>query len=312
MDAPKWKRFEKLAYEIQKELAGDADVKLNDSIEGVDSKVARQIDISIRKQIGQYAMLIVIDCKDYSEPLDVKDIETFSGLVKDVRADRGALIVSSSFTPAALNVAKNEGIDTYRLVDTESKDWKTYASLPCLLERTYLKASSFQFSSVAMQHWELPISQEKLMSLVFSETDGTRRGTLAEMTHRKWDKAEMPREPGLHEVLLGEHLITDFDEIRSHTKVVARALVAKEFYFGPLPIKLRGLENSQTGGVITRTLTTDFIEPRKIESGEDPNWKRIDDPAKLAVVKPAIHLGYFDVYRDDPAQPDGPAARPKL
>ena len=64
MEEPKWKRFEKLAYEIQKEFAGDAEVKLNDSILGVDSQIERQIDISVRRRIGQYPILIVIDCKD--------------------------------------------------------------------------------------------------------------------------------------------------------------------------------------------------------------------------------------------------------
>lgn len=88
---------------------------------------------------------------------------------------------------------------------------------------------------------------------------------------------------------------------RAHSKVEAIAHVVTEFYFGPLPVKLRGLQDVQTGGVITRTVTTDFIEPAKIERGEDPNWKKIDDPAQLAVVKPAIHLSYFDVYSEDAA-----------
>ena len=88
---PQWKRFEKLAYEIQREFAGTAMVTLDDSIPGVDSKTARQIDISVRQNIGQYPMLVVIDCKDYKDPVDVKAVEEFSGMVRDVRANRGAL-----------------------------------------------------------------------------------------------------------------------------------------------------------------------------------------------------------------------------
>jgi hypothetical protein len=298
---PKWKRFEKLVYEIQKELAGDAEVKFDDSIVGVDSKVARQIDISIRKHVGQYAILIAIDCKDYTEPLDVKDVETFSALVQDVRANRGALIVSSSFTPAALNIAKNEGIDTYRLVDTENVDWKTYAALPCLLERTYLKRFAFHFSSVRFKSFEFPTSMEELRTVQFSAEDGTPADTLAEMVRKKWDKAEMPRTPGEHRVLLGDDLVHKHYGHESHSKIEAIAQVVTEFYFGPLPVKLRGLQDVQTGGVITRAITTDFIEPTKIERGEDPNWKKIDDPAQLAVVQPVIHLSYFDVYSEDAA-----------
>jgi Restriction endonuclease len=296
---PKWKRFERLAYEIQKELAGDAEIKFDDSIVGVDSKVPRQIDISIRKHVGQYAILIVIDCKDYAEPLDVKDVETFSALVRDVRANRGAMIVSSSFTPAALNIAKNEGIDTYRLVDTENVDWKTYAVLPCLLERTYLKRFAFRFSSVPFKGFEIPSSVKEMMTVPFCAPDGTPVGTLSEMLRGKWDKAEMPRSAGEHTVLLGDDLVHTHYGRESHSKIVAITQVTTEYYFGPLPVKLRGLQDFQTGGVITRTLTTDAIEPAKIERGEDPNWKRIDDLAQLAVVKPAIRLAYFDVYSED-------------
>lgn len=296
---PNWKRFERLAYEVQKELAGDAEIRFDDSITGIDSKVPRQIDISIRKHVGQYEILIVIDCKDYAEPLDVKDVEAFSALVRDVRANRGALIVSSSFTPAALNIAKNEGIDTYRLVDTESIDWKTYVTLPCLLERTHLNGFSFQFSGVPFKSFEFPTSMQEMMAVQFSTADGTPVGTLGEMVRRKWDKAEMPRTPGQHRVLLGDDLVHMHYGHESHSKVDAITQVVTEFYFGPLPVKLRGLQDVQTGGVITRAVTTDVIEPIKIERGEDPNWKKIDDPAQLAVVKPAIHLSYFDIYSHD-------------
>src|ERR1700722_15474823 len=92
---PKWKRFEKLAYEIQREFAGSATVTLNDSIQGIDSKVSRQIDISVRQNVGQYPILVVIDCKDYRVRVDVKAVEEFGGLVRDVRANRGALISSN-------------------------------------------------------------------------------------------------------------------------------------------------------------------------------------------------------------------------
>src|ERR1700722_19676394 len=139
---PKWKRFEKLAYEIQREFAGSATVTLNDSIQGIDSKVSRQIDISVRQNVGQYPILVVIDCKDYKDPVDVKAVEEFGGLVRDVRANRGALISSNGFTETAINVARNHGIDTYRLVDTESVDWKSYVAVTAFFERTFIR--SFQ------------------------------------------------------------------------------------------------------------------------------------------------------------------------
>jgi Restriction endonuclease len=305
MNEPKWKRFEKLVYELQKELAGDAEVVMNDSIKGIDSKVDRQIDIAIRRRVGPYPILIAIDCKDYAVPIDVKDVESFAGMVKDVRANRGALIVSSDFTEAALNLARNHGIDTFRLVDTESVDWKSYAAMPCLLDRTYIHGFSFRFGSVGMEHFEIPISPDEQNNLEFFSVDGNKQGSLRAMIERKWDKAEMLREAGDHMVPIGDHLIARFRGIESHQKIDAVVRVNRTFYFGPLPVKLRGLQNMQTGRVITRAVTTDFIEFYKIVTGEDKNWKRIDDPSQLAVLKPTITLGYCDVYSDE-AVPDKP------
>jgi len=95
MAEQKWKRFEKLAYEIQKDLAPNAEVKFDEKILGVDSGVPRQVDISIRQNIGQMPMLIVMDCKDHKDPVDVKDMEAFAGEVRDVRAHKGVMISSN-------------------------------------------------------------------------------------------------------------------------------------------------------------------------------------------------------------------------
>jgi hypothetical protein len=41
---------------------------------GVDSGTERQIDVSIRQQVSQFPILVIIDCKDYAEPIDVVDM----------------------------------------------------------------------------------------------------------------------------------------------------------------------------------------------------------------------------------------------
>ncbi|MFC1958940.1 hypothetical protein ACFLV6_03410, partial [Chloroflexota bacterium] len=68
---PKWRTYEKLVAKVQQELAPDASIKHDDQIWGYDSKKNRQIDVSIRQQIGQYNLLIAMDCKDYKIPVDI-------------------------------------------------------------------------------------------------------------------------------------------------------------------------------------------------------------------------------------------------
>jgi hypothetical protein len=314
MQEPKWKRFEKLVYEIQKDFAGDAEVKLNDSILGVDSQTERQIDISVRRRVGQYSILIVIDCKDYAESIDVKDMEAFAGMVKDVRANKGAMIVSSGFTEAALTLARNHGIDTFLLVDTASVDWKSYAALSCLLERTHLKSYSLEVSGFG--YILLPQSIMELSELELRTSDGTAIGSSISIIRKMWDRAEIPRKPGQHDVTIGKNLRIIYQEVESRIDVSASAIVATEYYYGSLPIETRGLLDPQSGAILSKKIQTHGIEPRRIEAGLEGGWKKIEDPSQLSVLRPHFMLSYYDAYSEDivpdpPEDADDSAITPK-
>ncbi len=159
----KWKRFEKLVYEIQKSFAGTtAIVALNDHVMGVDSGTERQIDVSIRQQVSQLPILVVIDFKDYAEPIDVVDMGAFVTLTTDVRANKGVMVSSNGFTKAAINIAKNAGIDTLTLIDSKSVDWKNYVGIPLLIDHTSIEQYSLSISVVARTL--LPYATEELRS----------------------------------------------------------------------------------------------------------------------------------------------------
>ena len=135
MQQPKWKQFEELVAKIQRDLAGsNATVVHDDKIMGKRTGIERQIDVSIRQRVGQYDILIVIDCKDYGKPLDVKDVEEFMGLAQDVGANKAAMVAAKGYSEAAKERAKDADIELYRVVDTGEHPWKTGASLPTLYE----------------------------------------------------------------------------------------------------------------------------------------------------------------------------------
>ena len=90
--------LEILVSKIQKALAPNAEVTHNAKIIGRHTKVSRQIDVLVRQKVGQYEMMIVIDCKDYKKPVDVKGVEEFHGLVDDVGAHKGALVCPKGFS----------------------------------------------------------------------------------------------------------------------------------------------------------------------------------------------------------------------
>jgi hypothetical protein len=68
--------------------------------------------------VGQFQILVVIDCKDYYHPLDIKDVEEFISMSQDVGAHRAAMVDAKGYSEAAKLRAKGAQIELYTVVDT--------------------------------------------------------------------------------------------------------------------------------------------------------------------------------------------------
>src|ERR1700723_186235 len=131
MSDQKWKRFEKLIHKIHPERAPEgAKIVYDDKIMGSDSKTERQVEITIRYKLAQYEILLVIDCKDYAQPVDVIDMGAFKRLARDVRANKAVMISTNGYTPAAIEMARSAGIEPRTYLDTESTEWPSDVSIP--------------------------------------------------------------------------------------------------------------------------------------------------------------------------------------
>ena len=96
--------LEILVAKIQRQLAPDSEVLHDVRLDGRKSNRKRQIDVLVRQRIGQYEIQIVIDCKDYARPVNVKGVEEFYGLLDDVGAQRGVLVCPQGFIPAVIMI----------------------------------------------------------------------------------------------------------------------------------------------------------------------------------------------------------------
>ncbi len=289
---PKWKRFEKLVYKLQKELAGDATVTLDDSVPGVDTGTQRQVDITIRRQVGQFDVFVAIECKDYKVPLDVKNVETVAGLFKDIRANKGAIVSASGFSKAALTLARHHGIDTLRLVDTKDHDWKAYASVPVVLWRTGF--GGYQFRLSGFQTLPAGLNNSTFPAARVLSPDGEFLGTLSDLVARRWNEDTSDDLRGEVEYEIGKKVWIEVLDSKAQADVVAIVQVLREYYYGNLPVHLSGFENVQTGGVLTREVSTEVFAPGRIEQGLVEGWQKIDDPNELSV-RPFMEIAYKDV-----------------
>ena len=105
----KWKLFERLVAAIHLIDESSSNIKWNDKIN------ARQFDVTIRTRKGFYDYLTVVECKNYSKPVPVKEVDAFVTKSQDVGAHKVIMVSSMGFQSGAEDVAKRHAIDLFTL-----------------------------------------------------------------------------------------------------------------------------------------------------------------------------------------------------
>ncbi|WP_394229418.1 restriction endonuclease [Shewanella colwelliana] len=289
---PEWKKLEYLVVSIQKQLSPDASVQHNVMLDGIDSETKRQIDVLVEQNVGQYTIRIVIDCKDYSKPVDVKGIEEFQGLVQDVRAHKGALVCPSGFTKAALKRAKKLQIDLYRPVSTGKHKWQAKVTAPVLCD---FRSSYMSFGIRCSAPKPLTLPQD-FYNLSVQDEDGCVLGTALAAAQSKWDEGIFPSDPGEHEhvSIFGDTKVFIDNGYNDTIEVdLTVGLYVKQIlYIGHLPIDdLSGLQDEHTGALVTNAFTTGGLNPEEVAR----TWKQVEDVDSLEF-QPVFKLTGYDCY----------------
>jgi hypothetical protein len=295
MEQPKWKEFEKLVARIQADLAGNGIVTHDDKIVGNVSGVERQIDVSIRSRIGQYDILIVIECKDHRRPLDVKDVEEFIGLAQDVGANKAAMVAAKGFSEAAKNRAIPAGLELYQVVDSGDHPWKTESSVPALYECSGITEIGFEseYKGPYIADGKVYVGDIELFDL-----NETSLGKFQTLIHAKWNRGAFPKEPGHYcnlELVPNPVKVPDYKGVLHEMNVYASIKVEKRRYFGHLALaEVSGLRNVVSGATSTKRMVTEGVGP-DIEK----KWTRIESLDDLAV-KPVMTFICSDYYETGP------------
>jgi hypothetical protein len=275
----KWKKFEEAVASIQKNIAPGARITNNEKIKGK-SGTDRQIDIVIRYNIGQYSILVIADCKDWKNPVDIGNVGQFIDMVEDVGANKGALICNAGFTEGARNRAKEKGIDLLKVIDTENPDIKLKISFPALCDFRRIKTFNFRFRHSAPTHFAMPACDPRYVEIY--KQDHSFNDILVNLLTKAWKSGKFPLE-------IGEHKNLKFIEEDAYTKVnntfygpveiTAGIVVKRKLFFGNIPLKKgQGFTNEVTGGFSTNSIEfgLDVVEIGK-------TWREISDPSDLAI-----------------------------
>jgi hypothetical protein len=272
-----WAKLEALVEKIQKNLAPKAQVLRNVKLDGRLSGVKRQIDVLVQDRIGQYEFQIVIDAKDHKVPIDVKGVEEFQGLLRDVGAHKGVLVSPMGFTAAAKTVAKNAQIDLYSPVDTDSHKWQASVTVPVICD--FRKATiDFRVGFNALGPFSLP--EDFVNTSMVYDGNEAPLGTIAANAVKMWNSARFPHEPGEHNglrVFLSSTTLMDNGKsgplaARVPVELTASLHVERELFFGSVGIKeVSGFLDHHTGMVVANAMTTDFFDSEKVEK----EWLKI-------------------------------------
>lgn len=260
-ETPKWKQFEDLVAEIQRELTPEAKVQTNLKRQGRRSQSLRQIDILIEMKIGQFDVSIVIDCKDYKKPVDIKEVEAFIPMIEDLSATKGAIISGSGFTQGAIQRARDAGVDTYSLVATGDHPWAKLLSIPALVRDLSLTNYSFTLEMIGfggglrMQDWRY---------LKLYKSDGQLIDCALNLFIDRWSRRLIQTKPGFHTrqpISEMETWVRSTNGQLYRLDVFTNYTVQEELRIGRIPLKhMRGFINHQSGAVTTRGFTTEVLD----------------------------------------------------
>lgn len=287
---PEWQQLELLVASIQRQLAPGAKVTHNAKLFGQQSETQRQVDVLVEQAIGPYSIRIVIDCKDYTSPVDVKGVEEFHGLMVDVGANKGALVCPVGFTKAAKKRAKKLDIDLFSPADTDPHKWQVSLALPTICDFRSTRIS-FGVSCSAPMPMRLP---ERFYELAVQGSDGKIKGVIFNIASERWDNGEYPIEPGTHEgIPLLEDTETSIDNgygSQIPVMLTVSLLVKRQRYFGHVPItELHGLRNEQTGLIITNAFKVQLLDHIAVQN----HWLKLGDdeepPTPVSLLVHGLH-----------------------
>jgi len=141
-----WQEFERLAQQIQSDLAPEADVTRNEKLRGK-SGVEHQCDLVLRSKVGQLDFVCVVECKDKRAKVNLEIVRAFASRLQDLSASQGIIVASKGFTRDALRYAKSHGILPYTLFDAKSVKWSKQALVPLVVGFVSLKEGGVEFTN---------------------------------------------------------------------------------------------------------------------------------------------------------------------
>ena len=280
-----WLDYQELAAAIYRDLSPNAIVTHDDSVIGLSSGAKRQIDVSIRADVGGHAILIIVQAKHLGRPADINVVGEFKAVIDDVRAAKGVLICSGGFTATALEYAKGLNIDLCTVHDAASRKWALDLGIPLLWIEPTIEFS-LDLALKPTQTNAEPIQAEPIQvdtdagKWLLSPDHGVTVQSVSQLLCERWNAPDTPRVPGQKhrleipcaglELRLGDSFWCPLEYFAYVYTILNHGWKGK-FTFA----QCRGVRNVATGTLRAKIRLTD----KDIPIQRDPTWEPVEDLA---------------------------------
>ena len=268
--SPKFKRF----WPRTPKITHDA------KLMGRRTECLRQIDVLVEDKIGQYDIRIVIDCKDYIRPVDVKGVEEFWVSQMMLGHTKRCLYARKGFLkPQKTGGGLSNG--TLQPAGYRPYKWQVKATLPGLCDFREAKIS-FSISESSSGPFKMP--GDFLSSLTVHDENKNPMTSMIEGAFKRWEAGGYPIKPGLHPDLnifdcAKTFVDNGYGELVP-VELKASVMVSQKVYFGQIPIKkISGFLDEQSGKAIVNmnAFSVGLISPVEVEK----TWLLINKGDKL-------------------------------
>ena len=183
------KEYEKLAESIFKKIhAYDEGAKIERKVI-LDSRYGkREFDVVVTNVYPGYDISVIVECKDYVDPVDITVIEGYISKLNDFDVKQRFIIAKNSFTRPAIQKANDNAIQCFIAQEALHPEWDIDLHIPVFATQE-MPDFSFRYKFTIKP-------KESIVSLVIN---GTNIRTLLE---EKWNKGEIsPTEGTDNEIL---------------------------------------------------------------------------------------------------------------
>jgi hypothetical protein len=199
----------------------DIKIERNARIKGRKTNSEREVDVLIEGRQGPFEVKIIIETKNYQDPVGVEKVESLTAKLEDIGGNLGVMVCPQGFTQPAKNLAQANGIQLFEVYDPKLKN--SILFIPLRYVEAEIQTFQFHFQHRAGGPFEFPQDINRQRFHIEKNTLNARQ-----LVAYAWNIGKIPQSAGKHTAMFNAMTISDsqnpnkiqYCEVSINTKVI--------------------------------------------------------------------------------------------